>query len=526
MKSRIKQLVEKATREVFPEIFEALDFDVLIPPQPDFGDYSANVAMILAKTLKRNPMEIAKHIVEYLEKEEMFASVSVAPPGYVNMTLSQQTLSDIVVNTLASGSAFWWVRKLDKPDRVLVEFISANPTGPIHLGNARGGPAGDTLARVLEKTGSDVHREFYVNDFGKQIAILGHSVLKDDEAQYKGEYIDELAKKKPTDISEPFAVGQWAAREILETFIKSVCERVGISFDAFFSEKSLHTSGKVEAMKACLDAKKLTYEKDGAVWYRSSALGDEKDRVIIRTDGEPTYRLADFAYHQDKIDRGFDRMITFLGADHLGEAREMERFMEKILEKKGVYTPILTQFVRVVRDGKEVKMSKRRGTFYALDDLIDEVGRDAVRFIFLSYASNSHISFDIDIAKQQSEKNPVYSVQYAHARIASIVRKVGDVDSDVVDLSFLTHPKERELLVALLRFRDIVEDVRDSFETHRLPQYARELADIFHSFYNACRVIDEEYSERTASRLALVRATKITLADTLNLCGVSAPEKM
>jgi len=524
MRSTIYTLILEIITKHFGQE-EILAFDVLHPPKPEFGDYSSNIAMVLAKRLKRNPLEIAGELVEVLQKNVLFSRVEVVAPGYINFFLSQRYTTKIIQD-IAKENGWKSLLETKEKKRILVEFISSNPTGPIHLGNARGGPAGDTLARVLEVIGHEVWREFYVNDYGKQIKVLGHSILKDEEAQYRGEYIDILARKKPRDLRDAFEVGMWAAGEILAMHIKPTCKHLDIRFDQFFSERSLHESGQVDAMLEMLREKGMVYKKEDALWYRSTDLGDDKDRVIVRSDGNPTYRLADFAYHKEKFDRGFDRLITFLGADHLGEAREMKAFIEQVLEKKGAYDTVLTQFVRVMRGGKEVKMSKRNGTYYAMDDLIEEVGKDAVRFIFLSYTSSSHITFDIDKAKEQSEKNPVYYVQYAHARIASILKKAGSEFEGEVDLSLLTEAKERELIMMILRYTDIVEMVAQTYETHRLPHYARELADAFHSFYAACRVIDGEDRERSKARLELARASQRTLAHALSLCGVSAPEKM
>jgi arginyl-tRNA synthetase len=524
MISQIRSIVTQSLEEVYGKaLSKDVNFDILVPPKPDFGDYSVNVAMVLAKTVKKNPLEIAQELSRNLEKEEVFEKVEVAPPGYINIFLSKKYQELCVKNILENPKYIPFDKKKEK---ILVEFISANPTGPIHLGNARGGPAGDTLSRILEVLGYSVHKEYYVNDYGKQVEVLGHSILKDKEAQYAGVYIDKLLEEKPKHLTDAREVGKWASQRILETHIQPTCEKLDIIFDEFFSERSLHTEGRVEEMLAILREKDLVYEKEGASWYRSSKFGDDKDRVVVRGDGNPTYRLADFAYHKDKFDRGYDKLITFLGADHLSEAREIKAFIENVLGKSGSYEAILTQFVRVIRDGKEVKMSKRKGTYFALDDLVEEVGRDAVRFIFLSYSNNSHITFDIDLTKQQNEKNPVYSVQYAHARIASILRKAQDISFESQDISLCDHPKERDLMMMLIRFWDVLEHIGTSYETHRLPQYVRELADTFHSFYAECRVIDEKNPKTTKARLALSQATQNTIARALNLCGVSAPEKM
>ncbi len=528
MKTIIHDTIKLIIKQLYETSFstEEIVFDVLIPPRSEFGDYSTNVSMILAKRFGRNPLDIAKEIGGTLEKNDYCDRIEIVSPGYINIFLANTFLCQRIQDIVKNDHPYELGNHQKKPKNILIEFISSNPTGPIHLGNARGGPSGDTLARVLEKMGHRVWREFYVNDCGKQIEVLGHSVLKDEESQYAGTYIDNLAQEKPEEIQDPYEVGVWASQHILQTQIQPTCDKLDITFDSFFSEKSLHNDGSVQKMLETLRKKNLVYEQEEALWYRSTSLGDDKDRVIVRSNGKPTYRLADFAYHRNKIDRGFDTLITFLGADHLGEAKEIQAFMETVLEKPNVYSPILTQFVRVLREGKEVKMSKRQGTYYAMDDLIEEVGRDAVRFIFLSYDVNSHITFDIDLAKERSEKNPVYYVQYAYARIESIFEKSGTLSDGVANLEILSHTKERELMMMLLRFTDLIEMVAENYEVHRLPHYARSVADAFHSLYASCRFIDTQNEDLSRARLVLAKATKIVLAQTLYLCGVSAPSKM
>lgn len=527
MKQYIQQVVVSTIQKLG---WEMSSENVLVecPPEETMGDYTTNVAFLLSKKLSKAPIEIAREIASTLGGEHIDHAEAVMP-GYVNIYSTARSLQNIIVQVFQDQEQFGGSHK-GKGRKVLLEYISSNPTGPIHLGNARGGPLGSVLAMVLQKSGYDVWSEFYVNDFGNQVKILGHSILGDQEKQYSGVYIDELSKQRPAELTDPREVGFWAAEKILAEDIQPTCKRLGISFDQFFSEKSLHTEGKVEAILKFLKDKGLVYEKEGAQWYRSTEFGDDKDRVLVKTDGRYTYRLADFAYHKDKFDRGFDRLITVLGADHHSEAKEMRIFVEKILGKQeGSYETILTQFVRVMRDGKEVKMSKRKGTYFALDDLIEEVGRDAVRFGFISYSASSHINFDIDLALEQSEKNPVYYVQYAHARMASIMRKAEEIKlrlEEEGDFSTLVHPKEIALLRKLRAFPDLITVVSDIYETHRIPQYARELADLFHSFYAECHITGEKDPKVASARLALVVAVKTVLAETLRLCGVSAPEKM
>ncbi len=412
----------------------------------------------------------------------------------------------------------------------MIEFISSNPTGPIHLGNGRGGPLGDTLANVLEKSGYKVQREFYVNDYGNQIEILGHSILKDNQAQYTGDYIDKLAQKVPAGIkNNSREIGYWAASVILEEFIKPTCEKLGIMFDSWFSEKSLQDTGKVEEVLDILKKKQLVYEKGGALWLKSTNFGDDKDRVMVKADGFKTYLATDFAYHKNKIERGFDKLINIQGADHYKEVEVVKYFVENVLGKKGQLDSILTQFVRIIQNGKEIRMSKRKGVYFALDDLLEEVGKDAVRFIFISYSASSHINFDINLAKEKSEKNPVYYVQYALARISSLLSKIENQKLRIKigeNLSLLSHKKELSLIYELNKFPEIIEEIVESYEVHKLPHYAINLADKFHNFYEECRIIDAENPELSNARLNLVNAVRIVLAEALRLMGISTPEHM
>lgn len=538
MKEEIAQRIEAAIRhlqetEMFPS-FDIPAIEVVRPKDDQFGDYTSNVALIVSKQAGKNPREIAEKIKEQLttngEQGDIFEKIEVAGPGHLNFHLSQRVLGEVLDEVIEKDGSFG-SSDFGKGKRILMEFVSANPTGPIHLGNARGGPIGDSLALILKKSGYSVETEYYVNDYGNQVSVLGHSILKDELAQYRGDYIDELSLGLETsDLTsrDPLSVGVWAAGQIIEKHIKPVCERASIHFDNWFSEKSLHESGEVSAVLHLLKEKNLTYEKENAVWFKSTEFGDDKDRVLVKSDGETvTYTVPDFAYHKNKLERGFDTLINIQGADHHGQAAVVKRFVEDVLGKKDVVSLIMTQFVRIMKDGVEVKMSKRRGTYYALDDLIEEVGKDAVRFMFSLYAPTSHISFDINLALEHSEKNPVFYVQYAHARLASVLRKAEEEGMSVAgDSLLLVHEKERALLQELLHFSELIEETAKDYSVHRLPQFAMHLADKLHSFYAACRVIDTENKELSQARLKLVSGVRVVLAETLRLIGVSAPEKM
>ena len=507
--------------------FDVSKIEVDYPKDETFGDYTSNIAMMLAHITKENPLSIAREI-----KEKFFSNliekIEVIAPGHINFFVNKKRLQDRVTEINKQKKKFG-DSPMGKKRKVIIEFVSSNPTGPIHLGNGRGGPLGDTLASIMEKAGFKTRREFYVNDCGNQIEILGHSILKDEEAQYKGEYIDDLATKLDKNLKTPGEIGHWAAHMILAEHIKPTMKKLGINFDEWFSEESLHKSGKAEEVIKLLEKKDLVYEKDGALWYKSTKFGDDKDRVIRKSDGKVTYILVDFSYHKNKIDRGFDKIINIQGADHHKEAEVVRNFVKNILEKEAEVDHILTQMVRVIKDGQEVKMSKRKGVYFALDDLIEEVGKDAVRFIFLSYSSTNHINFDINLAKEQSEKNPVFYVQYAHARISSILKKAKNMNFKFDknnSVYLLSHEKEISLIRELNRFPELVEEIAHNYQVHKLPLYAMKLADKFHSFYGACKVLDEKNSELTRARLNLVNAVKIVLAEALELMGIDAPEKM
>lgn len=539
MKEEIKSSIfDVISREWGENKIKLDEIEINYPPD-GLGDYSCNIGMKLAGKLKQSPVEISEKIVGILNKakKEEFKKIEVVKPGFINFHLSEKHLQQLVaeINSLAGryGNC-----DLGKSEKILIDFVSANPTGPIHLGNGRGGPFGDSLGNVLEKCGFEIYREYYVNDYGNQIKILGHSVLKDEEAQYKGEYIDELNKEleeKDSSFAEaskdkPFEAGQWAAHKIIKEIIQPSMEKLGINFDSYFSEKSLHDEEKVEEIFELLEKGRFTYEKDKALWFKASEFGDEKDRVIRKTDGTVTYFGADIANHKDRFDRGVDNIINIWGADHHGDVKRVLGSMEALGYKDRVEI-ILTQMVRVIKDGKEYKMSKRAGTYISIDDLLEEAGKDAVRFLFLLYSNNTHINFDIDLAKEKSDKNPVYYVQYAHARICSILRKAkkdGWKEEGVKKLKvdLLKNKKELTLLKHLNKFPELVVDMAAAREIHHLPNYLIKLADKFHSFYNECKVLDDENEELTQARIKLIKSAKVVLEEGLRLLGVSAPEKM
>ena len=486
-----------------------------IPEDKKYGDYSTNIALKLKKDPKRLSLKLKA------QNPKLFERVEKAGPGFINFFISKDYLQGQVRSILKSREEFGQL-KIGKNKKVNVEFISANPTGPLTLGNGRGGFCGDVLAGVLEKAGFRVEREYYINNTGEQIKKLGHSVLADSEAVYRGPHIDSLRKKIKKGRAE--LIGEKAAKIILKEMIKPAISKMNIDFDNWFSEKSLQQKKETEKTLDFLKRKRLLYKKEGAVWFKSSKFSDDKDRVLIKADGQFTYFLSDIAYLKNKINRRFEVLFFFWGADHFGYINRIKAAAEAMGFSQDKVKIIIMQLVRLIRQGKEVKMAKRSGVYVTIDELIDEVGLDAARFFFLSRASDSHLNFDLDLAKEKSENNPVYYVQYAHARICSIISKSGGSKAKV-NFGLLNHPSELSLIKTLIRFPEVVEDTAKDYQVQRLPQYATGLAISFHQFYRDCKVLTEDSSLKEA-RLALVSAAQIVLRNTLFLMGVSAPKKM
>ena len=447
----------------------------------------------------------------------------VAGPGFINFFLSREYLQKQVSVILKEKEKFGQL-KIGKSQKINVEFISANPTGPLTLGNGRGGFWGDVLTNVLNKAGYQAKREYYINDTGEQIKKLGHSVLNDVEAVYQGRYIEELRKKIKG--NDPEKIGQSAAKIILQEMIKPTIKKMKIKFDVWFSEKTLYQRKEVTEVLDLLKNRKLAYESEGALWFKSTQFGDDKDRVLIKEDGEKTYLASDAAYLKNKFARGFQKLIFFWGADHYGYVARILAAAEALGYNKEQINIIVMQLVRLIREGQEVRMAKRTGTYVTLDELIDEVGLDVTRFFFLARGADTHLNFDLALAKKQSEDNPVYYIQYAHARICSILAKSKiKAKASVVDYKLLCHPSELGLIKQLIKLPEIIEDTARDYQVQRLPQYATDLATAFHQFYRDCQVLSENIHLAQA-RLSLVSATQIVLKNTLSLMGISAPEKM
>jgi arginyl-tRNA synthetase len=511
------------------------------PANPDHGDWASNVAMQLAPAARMAPMRIAQAIVEHLERPDSIASVEVAPPGFLNLRLDPAWVAAQVGPVLDAGAEYGR-RTAESPRRINVEFVSANPTGPLHVGNARGAFVGDVLSRVLAAAGHEVAREYYFNDFGAQVVNLGLSVLARrrgvelPEDGYRGAYVDDLAAELPPDVlaaadaapeEAGMAVGKWASERV-RAGIETSLERLGVHFDVWKDEGSLHAEGWVERAVDRLREAGHVYEDEGATWVRSTTFGDDKDRVIQRSNGQPPYFASDLGYVTEKFSRGFDELIYIWGADHHGTVARVRNAAGAMGYDREAVRMLLIAWVRFVRDGVEIPMSKRSGEFITLDEVLNEVGVDAARWFFSSRAYTTGIDFDLELAKKQSSENPVYYVQYAHARACSILRNAaeGDARPDASHTGeLLAHPSEQALIRHLLDFPDAIATAAERRETHEVPRYAYELATAFSAFYRDCKVLTDD-AALTAARLALVDATRSVLANGLELLGISAPDSM
>lgn len=482
--------------------------------------------MVAAAELGDSPMNIAQKIVAVLEQTNAFHSVSVTTPGFINVTVTDDYLLRALRSIISSPEQFG-KSDLGKEIRVLVEFVSPNPTGPLTLANGRGAFVGDSICRVLELYGCDVKRECYVNDRGVQVDEIGKTILGEGD-QYAGAYIDEL-KKRITKTTARQA-GEQAITLIMEEMIKPVLRETGIAVDQFFSEKSLYDTGVYKKVMDSLRLGGYLYEADGATWISTTRFGDDKDRVMVKSSGDPTYFASDVAYHSYKIQRGYHRIINEMGADHFAEANALRLVVEGILRSSfmwgGSFEQVLHQIVRLFKDGQEIKMSKRSGTYVPLDELIEDVGADVTRFFFLSRSVDSALDFNFDLAKSSSSQNPVFYIQYAYARISSIFRAFSKEDDFVLpEKIHISSPIERQLLLRIIQFPDLVEEIAGDLQVHKLTHYATALATDLHTFYENLRVQGEP-NDIAQSRLAILKATSIAIKKTLDLIGISAPSRM
>ncbi|MGZ5418149.1 MAG: arginine--tRNA ligase [Nocardioides sp.] len=518
------------------------------PKSKEHGDYATNVALQLAKKAGVPPRELATMLAERLGAVEGIAAVEIAGPGFLNIRVDAGAQGALAAQVVTAGAAYG-ANNLFAGEKVNLEFVSANPTGPIHLGGTRWAAVGDALGRIFTLSGAEVTREYYFNDHGAQIDRFSRSLLaraKGEEAPedgYGGEYISDIAQqviaKEPDVLALPDDEAQEVFRavgvDLMFTEIKKTLHEFGVDFDVYFHENNLHESGAVERAIERLTELGNTYEKDGALWLATEKFGDDKDRVIIKSDGKGAYLSGDLAYYLDKRERGFDRCLIMLGADHHGYVGRMEAMCAAFGDKPGENLEILIgQMVNLLSNGAPLRMSKRAGTTITLDDLVEAIGVDAARYALARYTSDTTIDIDLELWAKQTSDNPVFYVQYAHARLASILRNAADLGlapagPDDFDPSLLAHEKEGDLLRALAEFPRVVQAAAQLREPHRVARYLESTASSFHKFYDACRVLpmgDEEPSDLHRARLLLVEATKVVFGNGLRLLGVSAPERM
>jgi arginyl-tRNA synthetase len=539
LKKAIQQAIQKSfDLEVFLE-----QIAIEIPKNKDHGDFSSNVAMQLTRTLKQNPRNIATQITEALDKESCsVSSMEIAGPGFINFTLDTNRYSKVIEEVLEKKENYG--QQPSNGIKVNLEYVSANPTGSLHLGHARGAAWGDSCARIMKKAGYDVTREYYVNDAGNQITNLAlslnaryrqaHGIDTEIGADgYLGDDVKEkgyaLAKEYPNQYLEPTPENLNFFRKEGITFeldkIKEDLKEYRVEFDVWSSEQAIRDAGKVEEALQLLDEKGYTYRKDGALWFTTTKFGDDKDRVLQKTDGSYTYLVPDIAYHNDKFKRGFDVLVDFFGADHHGYIPRLKGSMTALGNDASKLHVDIIQMVRLVSNGEEVKMSKRLGNATTISELVESVGVDAARYFFVQRALDSHLDFDVELAKKQSNDNPVYYAQYAHARMCSIQKQAQDI-SLANHFERLNHEKEIELLKTLQEFNKVITESARTRQVHKVCHYIQNLASKFHSFYNACKVLDPQDIELTSQRLALVKATQIVLANALECIGVQAVESM
>jgi len=542
MNDYLQQIIADSLQQF--DLEELPEIQTEAPKDASHGDASTNVAMMLAKPLRNNPRAIAQQIIDGLNfDEKKISSVEIAGPGFINFRFADDYLYDELQSILDAGSGFGRTGE-HSGKKVLVEFVSANPTGPLTVGHGRNAVLGDTVARLLEWTGAEVDREYYFNDAGRQMRVLGQSVQARyleqlgkgsdfPEGGYEGEYIrdiaSELAKENSelSDDLEDWKPFKEKAEEAIFADISNTLKRMNINMDSFFNEHSLYADGSIDSTVEKLREKELVYDKDGAVWFKTTEFGKEQDTVLIKSTGEPTYRLPDIAYHMNKLDRGYDLCLDVFGADHIATYPDVLSGISALGYDKEKVDVVIYQFVTIVKDGQPFKMSTRKANFVTLDELMDEVGSDVTRFFFLMRSPNTHLEFDIAQAKEAGDKNPVFYLQYAHARISSVLRKAMEEYSfsNEANLSLLKHPSEESLIKTILRFPEMIAGAANAREPHRLINFLNDVASAFTGFYHDCRIIgvDEDLAQ---ARIELAKATAQVLRNGLTILGISAPENM
>ncbi len=538
-------IIEEAVKKIAPQ---AGWVEISIPPQESLGDISTNISMSLAKHLKKPPVEIANEIMSKIDGEGIFEKISIAPPGFINFIFSRNYLYRFLKDLIREKRVPLINR--GRGIKTQIEFVSANPTGPLHLGHGRGAALGMAISNLLKKGGYEVVREYYINDAGRQVRLLGESVFakymeiigeeyRFPEDGYKGEYIKDVAMEIYRRIGDRYRNADF--NEVEEFFVRTsvdiMMDRIrddlhafGIVFDNFRSEKGLYESGEVQKTLSVLESLGFIYERDGAVWFNSKRFGDDKDRVLRKSDGEYTYFTSDIAYHKDKIDRGFDYLINIWGADHHGYEGRVRSALKALGYPDEKLKILFVQMVNLMRGGKPVQMSKRAGEFVTLREVIDEVGTDSAKFIFLTRRSDSHLDFDLEVVKLTSQENPVYYVQYAYARIMSIMRNAKEMGMDPgnlddIDFSLLNLDEELRLIKKLVQYSLVFDSALRTLEPHRFTFYLIELAGLFHPYYNKYRFLTDDIN-LTKTRLGLAESIRIIIKECLDILGVSAPERM
>lgn len=542
MKEYLQFVFEKAFQKLpylkdIPIIFD-------VPKIESHGDLSTNAAMLLTKQLRKNPRQIAEEIIANLELEsEVISNIEIAGPGFINFFFTKEFITGIIKNVLKEENKFGKSEKYAGKS-ANVEFVSANPTGPLTVGHGRNAVVGDTVANLLEWIGYKVDREYYFNNAGRQMRVLGDSVrlrylklcgetINYPEEYYQGDYIREIAeglfKKHGNNLKndKPEGIFKETAEKEIFNEIKKTLQRLNIKHDVFFNENSLYEDGKIKSLLRTYNEKNLSYEKDGAVWLKLSEIGNELDKVIVKSTGEPTYRLPDIAYHSTKFERGYDLIVDLFGSDHNATYPDVMAGVKVLGYDIDKVKVLIYQFVTVMENGEAVKMSTRKANYITLDQLIDDVSSDVVRYFFNMRNITTHMNFDLTLAKKQSDENPVFYLQYAHARICSILKMIEkeDLEASKENLNLLTTDEEQKLLKKLYEFKEEVLYSAENFETNRICSYLEELAALFHKFYTFHRVIGSE-KELAEARVALVKAVKIVIKNGLSILGVNAPERM
>ncbi|TVQ01083.1 MAG: arginine--tRNA ligase [Balneolaceae bacterium] len=544
METYLQGIIRQALIEIGVEENQIPPVKIEKPRDPSHGDAATNVAMLLAKTLKKNPRSIAEQIVSKIQPDSgKVKAAEIAGPGFINFRYADYFIYS-ELNTILDKGGDYGKSVENKGQKCLLEFVSANPTGPLTVGHGRNAVLGDTVARLLEWTGARVQREYYFNNAGRQMRMLGLSVqarylqelgqpTEFPEGGYEGAYIGDIAKELVNEYGDALLnqedekVFKEKAEAVIFDDIQKTLKRMNIVMDSFFNENTLYEDGSIQKVIDVLREKGLAFDEDGAVWFKTTEFGKDQDTVLVKSTGEPTYRLPDIAYHANKLERGFDLCLDIFGADHIDTYPDVMNGIEVLGYDKNKVEVLVYQFVTLVKDGKPFKMSTRKANFVTLDELMDEVGEDVTRFFFLMRSPNTHLEFDVNQAKEAGEKNPVFYLQYAHARIKSILRKVAELEKfdAKADLTLLNHTAEISLIKKLMNFPDAVSNAAGSREPHRLITYLNELAQGFTSFYHDCRIIGEEKNLMHA-RILLAEATARVISNGLGILGINAPERM